>query len=273
MKKQILYLLLIGAWLLQSCHVQQAIYVSPFNAANNTYHPISPQSDSVKQELYASASFVTGNANDAGNDDVTMGNLGLSGAASFGPFQAYAGVSLSLGSYKVGKYDPQFNPSRQEINGKAGGKFFGGGVFSGGINCAFSLNDHFEWRMIGVEMSVAQEFGNYLHFRKGLSNTAADFTARSGSYATVGGYSEFIFKAKKNSGGFKLGYGTVISRSYRNLEYVINDFNFEYNYFFIGGHLTIKQWTAFMQYSFGQKAINFQAGLCYNLFKKTKRRE
>ncbi|MDR0794195.1 MAG: hypothetical protein LBE82_12885 [Chitinophagaceae bacterium] len=161
MNNRNLYILIAGVLLLQGC-VRNAYYVSPFNAANNTYHPMLLKSDSAKTVLYATASYIGGSANDANRDQVSMGNIGLSGSTHFGSFQTYYGASLALGSYSVGTFDTTLygweNFSPKEINSKAGNKFFGGGVFSGGINYVLSF-DRLEWRVAGVEAAVAQEFG------------------------------------------------------------------------------------------------------------------
>ncbi|MEJ0080084.1 MAG: hypothetical protein WDM78_03765 [Puia sp.] len=53
------------------------------------------------------------------------------------------------------------------------GKFFGSYGVSGGINIVNASGKH-EWRALGIEVTIQNEFGNYSDFRKSLPDSAAN---------------------------------------------------------------------------------------------------
>jgi hypothetical protein len=140
--------------ILSGCYVRQAFYSSPFNGNNNSYQTIPMQSDSIHSACYANATYIAGNANDAGTDHVYALQTAISGSQHFGHFQAFYGGNLTLGSYNMGRWDTssstggffsgRYGPpsAYATLNGYAGSRYFGGVGFSGGMNLATTFRSH-----------------------------------------------------------------------------------------------------------------------------------
>jgi len=219
MSKNKFLFLLVGVLLLSGCIRRQAFYVSPYNGLNNSYHSIPLRSDSLKSAFYVNSAIFTGSANDYGHDDMFAFQTSLSAGHNFGYFQAYYGAGITLGNYRVNTFD-SFGISRSVdykiINQYAGSKFFGTTGIEAGFNLVIPLGIS-EWRVLGIETSMQQEFGQYLQFRKQLPDSAATLVVRNSFLTTLGGYSEITAKTNHGSVGFKIAIGTLLGSAYHHL--------------------------------------------------------
>ena len=247
------------------------------------YHVIPMKSDSLKSAIYVNGIFSTGTANDQGADHVFLFQGGVHRSHNFGIFQAFYGASLSMGSYRVGEF---YKPYRDNLGNllypykfdslnrtPASSNFFGSYGFSGGINIVathqhLKKSRHSEWRILGIETSMQNEFGKYADLRSKLPDTAANAIFRKQFSAYLGLYTEWLWSNQKQTEfGFKISAGEDLSpgscygRYYSELSLPL--FSLSLNY-----HVTRQKYTGFMQVNFGSYASNIQFGLSYRLGKK-----
>ncbi|MEJ7911919.1 MAG: hypothetical protein WKF70_02105 [Chitinophagaceae bacterium] len=265
---------LVSIVLLTGCIGRQAFFVSPFNGINNPYHSIPTKKDSLPSAFYVNGALAWGNANDNAGDKVFAAYTNLSQGLNFGKFQAFYGIGIGAGSYRVDTYgreeDLNETVNAEVIDANAGRKTFGGYGFDGGINYTISGRNN-EWRMLGVEMSLRKEYGQYLSFRERLPPGSATVNIRNAMYGTAGAYTEFIHHALHFDYGFKVGVGRVLNSNYHRGKirdsYFI-DYNILYNYFDIDFHVTKHRWTGYIQYNDACKASVFMMGANYRLGKR-----
>ncbi|HUP11517.1 MAG TPA: hypothetical protein VM187_04880 [Niastella sp.] len=260
--KAILYVLL--PLLLGGC-IEHRYYVSPYNGNHSTYHPIPLKTDSVRSGYYVAGTVAIGGANDQGVDDVFAFHGNVSGGHNLGLFQAFYGLSLSAGNYKVDTATGVYRP---------GNKSFGGTGFEGGINVVMPFEGG-EWRLIGVETSLYNEFGKYLQFRKTLPDpdsydNVIDLVVRNKFYGTFGGYTEVITQGEATAWGFRIGGGWPLGTHYRNKTIYdpYEDIHLQYQYLYFTTHLTKNRSTGFMRLNAATKATNIMFGLNYRLGKR-----
>ncbi len=260
--------------LLSGCVGRQAFFVSPFNGVNNPYHTIPTKKDSLSSAFYINAALAWGSANDNAGDRVFAAYTNISQGLNFGRFQAFYGIGIGAGSYRVDTYgqDSILNPTvnARVIDANAGRKSFGGYGFDGGINYTISGKKN-EWRMLGLEMSLRKDYGQYLSFRERLPPGSATINIQQSFYSTAGLYSEIIHHAGDYDYGLKVGVGRVINRNYHRGK--IRDsyfyaYNVLYNYFDVDLHLTKNRWTGYVQYNDACKASVFMMGANYRLSKR-----
>ena len=260
-----IYLLLILPTL-TSCF-RQAYFLSPFNANTNYYHAMPMSKDSVKSATYISGALSAGGSNDYFNDEVFSFNGYFHRSHNFDKLQAWYGANLSLGSYNVDRDGYYFNPNYTNSVYGGGTKFFGGVGVSGGMNLVVPMGTRHEWRVIGIESTLQNEYGSYLNFRKNLPDSAANAIAKNRIFATAGLTTEFVFRRRS---GTTLGYKVAIGSSLQQGTRTYFDYN---NY---GGsiapmyvsntfQITRKSVTGFGQLNFGDYAANFQMGITYRL--------
>lgn len=253
---------LLPLLLLCGC-VEHRYYVSPFNGNNGTYHPIPTKSDSVKSGYYAGAGIAVGSANDEGVDDVFAFHTSISGGHTLGALQGFYSFSFAAGNYKVDSADGVNHP---------GNKAFSGFGFEGGLNAVVPFSNG-EWRIIGVETSLWNESGKYLHFRKALpdagatSSDAIDLVIKNATFRTLGGYTEIIADQGNMTFGLRLAAGTVLSRHYSFIDpYSEPPYRREkYRYVSLTTHLTRKRYTGFLKLNLATKASTALFGLNYRI--------
>ena len=276
---------LIFLTLLNSCIPERrAYFLAPQNAAANSYHSIPMKSDSLRSTIYVNGVFRNGSSNDRQSDHVWSLEGSMHRSHNFDMFQAYYGANLTLGSYNIsdyyrstyqygGGYFGTYYPVDTPYHIPASNKFFGAyGVF-GGINLVFShvhekYHRHSEWRALGLETSLQNEFGDYNRFRKNLSDTGANINFRNSFSAYLGLYTEWVWTTRnKTEAGVKLTWGLCINPEnnyYKYLESPITPLlNFSVSY-----HITKNHYTGFVQINLGTYADNIQFGLTYRLTKK-----
>ena len=220
-----------------------------------------------------SALYTIGSANDLGYDNVFAFQLRFHRSHNFGSFQAYYGVNLSLGSYSIAGFT---KTKYLDSTGSYGGyypyldtiynlpskisSFFGACGFTGGINVVIPFPKG-EFRPLGVEMSLQQEFGNYLQFRKNLPDSAADIIFKKGLTGTFGIYMDIIGKTTHGTAfGYKIAYGFPLN-SINNYYRASGMSIFPISYLSQTLHLTKGRVTGFIQVNLGTYADNFQTGV------------
>ncbi len=271
--------------LLNGCEeARQGYYLSPNNSNSNPYHPIPLHVDSVRNAWYINGGYYIGAANYWGSDQVSVGQFNIQRSDNFGIFQAYYSANLNVGSYNMADfnnchyhYSPGFfnnlpiaDDTIFHIPDK--GMFFGSYGFSGGINIVKS-SDRREWRALGIETTIQNEFGNYADFRKNLPDSAANVIFRKTLTATIGLYTDMIWISRhQRVYGFKFSGGFILNSS-NNYSQMITDIKstkniFPLTYFSPCFHATIEKVTGFIQLNFGSYADGCQMGFSYKLGKK-----
>jgi hypothetical protein len=274
-------------FLLQSCVItSQSYYLSPQNGNSNPYHTIPLVSDSIKGATYGSFVFTPGNANYNGRDYLSAYQTSIYRSNNFGRVQASYGANFNLGVYHVGEfynirylYDPTiFGPISDPVDTiyhiPATRSTFGSYGVSGAINYVIPFSKG-EWRVLGAETSMQNEFGNYAGFRNNLPDTAATIIFRRRFTATVALYTDILWRDHhSNEWGFKFAFGEMMNPS---SNYIINKtstypdvavYNIYLPYFSTTFHMSNGPYSGFMQLNLGTFATSFQIGASYRLGKK-----
>lgn len=269
LKTKLLFLFFISFYLV-GCIGRQAYYVSPFNGITNPYHTIPMHKDSIKSASYLSSVISMGGANEGETDPVYSFTANLSRSHNFSFFQAYYGAGLTVGSYKIKPYDSLGNNhtvNYRLINQQTGNYFFGGGGFDGGINVVTG-SEKFEWRIFGAETSLRQEFGNYVHARNHIPDSAATVVVRNRFYGTFGFFTEILGRGRNSETGCKLGMGGAIGSDYHNFHFKDSYFAKNppsFGYVLLNVHTTVNKWTAYIQGNFAKKAASCFIGMNYRI--------
>ncbi len=274
-KKIYLYLVLaISPGILPGCVVRQAFYVSPFNGNNLEYHPIPRAGDSIRTAIYSSLTYSNGSVNDFGTDYLWSMHLDLHAAHQYDNVQFHYGLGLTLGDYTMGTWQLDTGNSystalrtAQQLNTYSGRYSFGGVGFQGGVNGVTTFG-HGEWRYLGVETSVLQEFGNYLAVRKQMPDSIATLINRSPTFATLGLTTEVLNYTRNGALGFKWALGWALGQRYSNPGIIDNASGdkLRYMYFNFTFHFTYRRWTSYLQYNDATKAKMIFAGINYRLW-------
>lgn len=270
---RLLYLIAF-AFSLGSC-ASSAFYQSAVHNHTNSYKTIPHISDSISAAYYISGLLLDGGANYRFRDKYMGGIFSLYRAHNSGLFQAYYGITGGIGSYKVKGYGIDTSATIYRVNNnldktliteRSGRKFWGSIGGTGGINLVKSLGDKIEWRIIGTEFSWQREFGKYLNFRKNLPDTAANIIVKDRHYASLAFNTDFIILFPDGSVGFKTGPVYTLNRiTQYNLQRLPS--NYKAGYFSTTLHLTINQFTGFLQWNIGNYNIGSQAGINFRLRK------
>jgi hypothetical protein len=223
------------------------------------------RADSVKGATYVNGSFMAGNSNYRSRDNLFAFFGSIHRSNNFGPFQAYYGLGITLGSYSVGQYDVYTNSTpyppynRDTINIPQGNHFFGAYGFNGGMSYVISFGKHFEWRVIGFETSIQKEFGNYLGFRRALKDSVINILATDDMTKTLGGFTELVWKRRSGTEfGYKMAFGGsfVSPDSYRGDSSISAP-----TYFSNTLHITKRRVTGFLQFNIGNHTGTFHTGV------------
>lgn len=273
--------------MLQSCVItSQSYYLSPQNANSNPYHTIPLKSDSIRGATYASFVFTTGSANYWGRDFLNVFQTSIYRSNNFGSVQAYYGANFTLGTYHTGEfynikysYDPTIlgpvsNPIDTIYHVQGTAYTVGSYGLSGGINFVIPFSKG-EWRILGVETSMQNEFGDYARFRTNLPDTAATVILRKKFTATIGLYTDLCWKDHhRDEWGIKFALGETtnpISNYSVNKTLIYSDmynYNIYYSYFSTTFHMSRGPYSGFIQLNLGSFATSFQIGASYRLGKK-----
>jgi hypothetical protein len=209
MKPKFTLCLLGIAALASSC--SNHVYAPALHHSDIAYLPKPVSADTNKSANYISAGL-TFDTNINPLDNVISGQLNLSRANTFNHFNIAYGAFGVLGSYHNGELqedDPYYFKN----------KFFGaaGARLSGDY---FIKGKHIDFRIIGFEAVYSHEFGDYVSFRKAVTNQPGFFTDNRTDLFTLGGTSELIFHTNhvQNKFGFRLFVGGTFGQDniYKN---------------------------------------------------------
>jgi len=255
MKKTIIPSVLAGI-IFFSTSCRETAFLSPHNTNANYYHSIPLKSDSIKAATYGNAVFTFGGANELWTDGVFAFQTGVDRAFNFNNFQARLGGDITLGNYDINGND-LINDS--VTNHPSLNKFFGGRGFKGAINYVMPFDNNLgEWRVIGLETSFENEFGDYLKFRKSFSSNDAMALQTADWVNNLGLYTEFAFKDKRRTSlGFKLAAGKTIVSSDK---YFGNSIIHTPSYYSGTFWISNKRVTGFLQFNKGTYSFSMQLG-------------
>lgn len=267
-----------GLLMLPGCAIhRQAYFVSPFNGNNTEYHTLPTMIDSVHTALYSSLSISPGSANDFGTDHYLSGKASIYVAHQVGYFQFHYGLNLSLGNYSMGMWQVDTSyyrrssntdlPHAAQVNSYSGDHFFGGIGFEGGVNLVVPMGGA-EWRFLGVETSVTQEFGNYLAVRRQMPDSIANLINRDALFATIGLNTEVVIYERDGEWGWRVGFGWPLGSAYSSPGVFDNATGrfLHYKYFNFSFHYTHKRITGYGQLNLATKESGGVFGANYRLW-------
>jgi hypothetical protein len=277
----VLTLCLTAGTLLCSCltaYHQQAYYTSPFNGSSESYHTLPLHTDSAPTNLFVQGSLFTGAANDLLTDDLSGGSISAYLTQHQGMWQWWGGLDLTAGSYTLGNWHTRYAgngffdyearflapTTADQLNTLSGSRFFGGAGFSGGVNAVVPMGQG-EWRFLGIETNLHQEFGDYLHFRRHLADSLATYIVRQPFLGTLGLTSEWIFRTKQGDFGFRIAYGWALGGAYNpsNLYDSVSQKDLHYNYSSLAFHYTFGQNTVYVLGENATKGGTVRVGFIY----------
>jgi hypothetical protein len=249
------------------------------NSQSAPYHTIPFKADSLKSAFYGSLIYTAGTANDKGRDWINAGQASIYRSHNLGNFQAFYGANITLGAYHQTEfYNANYTPGSAGLIGggdqpidtfyqiPAHKYSFGSYGISGGINGVKSSGNT-EWRYLGFETTLQNEFGDYYSFRKNLPDSAANIIFKNHLTGTIGIYTDALWRSRHMTQfGFKFALNMLLNSTsnYTRLNtYVI----FPVTFFSTTFHITANQFTGFMQGNFGTKAASFQIGTSYRFGK------
>ncbi|AYL96785.1 hypothetical protein [Mucilaginibacter celer] len=207
--KLLFYFCLLGtAITISSC--TDHLYAPALYHSDIAYLPKPLVSDTAKSSTYISGGIVQDFSPDYSNDLVS-GQLNLSRGHAFDHFNLAYGAFGSFGNDHNRNLQP--NGPYYFKN-----KFFGavGGRLSG--NATIST-DKVEYRIIGFEGAYSHEFGDYLNFRRAVTDKPKFYTDTRADLFTLGATTEMIFKSRRrgNQFGFRFFWGgTFGDKGYSN---------------------------------------------------------
>jgi len=264
------YLLLLS-FTFTACSTS-SYYVSPMYGSSNSYRTLPFISDSTKSSLYANGAITLGSTNQNLHDHVYALQGNIYNAHQFGRWKAWYGTGLSSGFYNVKGFLPEevINPNFDTgyVNTHAGSYFFGSYNLSAGILYSLPMAGGSEWRILHFSPSFQTEFGNYKNFRKALQKDSVSITglATGNTLTTLSLGSELSIKSRKQE-RFNLGltYSWIAGKEYKNthLTFLYEEPPRRYSYFTFSGAYTFNKHTPFIQFSFGHRLTNLQAGYNY----------
>src|ERR1700744_5358716 len=178
---------------LSSCK-EPSYFLSPLNSTTQYYHTIPVRADSIRSASYVNAAITLGAANESGRDNIYSFNGNFSRSHNLGLVQVYYGAGATIGDYVIQKV------SNTDITIPPTDNFFGAVGFNGGMNLVVPFDNRgSEWRIIGIETSLQNEFGEYLQFRKSLKDSTVSLAEGNNWTTTLGWYSEFVVKTKNGN--------------------------------------------------------------------------
>ena len=271
--KPLLLLPVLACMFFFSSCIERAFFHSPLQGNLATYHATPVGSDSIKSATYVHGALSIGSMNENLRDNVFTLQTGIHRAHALDNFRLNYGAALTLGSYHVKPYYDYNRYYNNYIDSalRTGGKFFGAYGVYGGVSAAMPLGRNGrrgEWRYIGVEGNLFNEFGEYYSFRKNLPDSSADEIDRKRYFGSVGLNTEIIFKGRsQNKFGIKLAFGSYLRRlSYTDAS--INNYYHQHDdllYFSNTYHFTVQKATTYFQFNVATHAVHFQLGVNYRL--------
>ncbi|MFT3935496.1 MAG: hypothetical protein QM726_17855 [Chitinophagaceae bacterium] len=178
------------------------------------------------------------------------------------------GASIVAGSYNINENNFYFYQNNGTPGYKTGGTFFGAYGLTAALSAAHRMGRRGEWRYIGIEGSLFNEFGNYYTFRKNLPDSVATEIDKKKYLGSLGLSTELVFKTRsKIKTGIKIAAGSYLRRlyffnQYQGIDYGSHD---DLIYFSITHHFTIQKNTIFFKYNISTHAAHFQVGYNFRL--------
>ena len=266
-QNKLLLIVLSSLCLLSSC-IESSYFHSPIQGNNIAYHAIPVASDSIKSATYASTAIAVGGMNNRLRDNVFTFQAGLHRAHVINHVRLNYGASLALGSYDIDQSSFYSYYPGGTAGQRTGGTFFGGYNLFGGVSFATRTGRKSEWRFIGVEGGLFNEFGTYYNFRKNLPDSQATEIDKKKYLGSIGLNTEFVFKGRSgNNWGIKIAAGSYLKRlhyydqyqgayhhSYDDLIYFSDTFQF-----------TFRKNTIYYQINIATHAVHFQVGYNFRL--------
>jgi hypothetical protein len=288
LRKGICGLLFVCSFWSCAPYVQPSYYLSPSNANSTPYQFMPMRADSIKSAWYTNLTLADGSANHLGSDYQSVFQAGVHHTHNAGLLEAYYGANLTMGAYHMAGFDHALYNGLYNGNYQydtiyrlpARRMFYGYYGVTGGLNIVKS-HPRSEWRAIGFEMSIQNEFGDYSSFRKGLPDSAATVIFRNRLTGTAGFYTDILWTTRHHvTFGLKLAGGWVLNpqsnytvfkpdNSYSLVNQPSNIFPL--TYVSISFHATKNRYNGFIQINLGSYANNFQTGISYRFGEKRKR--
>lgn len=256
--------------LFSSCANTRTILRSPQTNQQNAYHAMPTLEDERKTAHYVSGTLTIGGMNDFLRDDIYIFQGRWHVAHQLGTnLQGYFGLNGSAGVYKIsshswyGYYDP-LNGSITTYEGPKGNKGTSSLGSTAGLAYAIPLGTKAEWRILGVEGSAGQEFGSYYKLRKSLPDTLVSLTDRRNFHATLGGFTEFIFKPRNRD--IRIGYQLAVGSSLHRLRNHYDGWH-DFTPYYINNtfHFTVRRTTGSLRIASGKYFAGVQMGFSYRL--------
>jgi hypothetical protein len=232
------------------------------------YSTIPVASDSIKAATYASGAISLGGMNELWREGVYKFQTGLHRSHVLGNFRLNYGASGAIGYYNVKNYFDA-NGNWVDLGRSPQSKFFGAWGLYGGASAARPLGRRGEWRYIGLEGSLFNEFGDYADFRQHLADSAAQEIDRKKYLGSLGINTELVFKGRsQNKFGIKVAAGSFLRRL-QYLQPAGSLYNYRTHddliYFSNTYHFTIRKATTWFQLNLATHAAHFQFGMNYRL--------
>lgn len=168
-------------------------YYAPVMYRNSASYMQKPMSaDSIKSATYISGGVSTGNGINF-TDEFYLGRIDLHHANTFKNFNLAYGVYGFAGSYQntsVANTDPNYFDTKSFIGfgAKASANFF------------VPLNNHADFRFIGVEFSYNNESGAYANYRNTIKNIPGYHIYDKNSTMNIGLTSEVAWRGTGGAG-------------------------------------------------------------------------
>ncbi len=257
---------------------RQGYLLSPQNNTSLPYHAIPMKEDSLRGATYLSGIFTMGSANARLADGLyaLQGNIHRSN--NLGLIQIYYGANLTLGSYLISDFYnyshyPGYPTAGDSLNHTPSSTHsFGSYGIMGGLNIV-KTHSHIrkstfsEWRILGLETSLQNEFGNYADYRHSLPDSAMNIIFRKHFNAYLGIYTEWLWTSRnKMEYGIKLSAGTDLNQTANFSNYYAYSI-FPLYTFSIAVHVRKDRFVGFVQTNMSNYAANVQLGFNYRLGK------
>jgi hypothetical protein len=265
---QTLLSITLTGMLFSSC-VEKSYLHSPMQGTTLAYHAMPLASDAIKSATYVNGALSAGGMNVAWRDAVYAVQAGLHRSHAVDNFRFNYGASIAAGSYHVKPFYNYYNNNTGGvINYSDGGaKSFGAYGVYGGVSAATRMGHRGEWRYIGVEGSLFNEFGQYYSFRKNLPDSAATEIDKKKYLGSLGINTELVFKGRsQNKFGIKIAMGSYLRHLHYNEPYPASVYH-PYDdliYFSNTYHFTFKRTTTYFQFNIATHAGHFQVGYNYS---------
>jgi hypothetical protein len=209
-----LNLLLIAGVFLSSCSpgIVNKYYDPALLLADISYQPKPMASDSLKSAIYISGGINQREMQSESNsyDMINMLQFDVNRAHTFNYINASYGFFAMGGYFKNGL----INNGEPHVFDK---KNFSAIGLRGSLNTFYTKNN-VDYRLLGIELSYSQEFGNYSKFRKSLQNQQYYYSIDNTKLFTAGVTTEMIVHSRRKEAN-QLGTRLFIGKTFNKLTY------------------------------------------------------